>query len=132
MRIAGINIQGNKRLEVGLTAVYGVGRAKSVETLTKLGIDLNKKAGDLSPEEEGAIRASIEGMTIEGELRRSITSHIKRLNDIQSLRGMRHARGMKVRGQRTKTNNRTVPSGIHASHKTRKTMTSGRRKVEKK
>jgi len=132
MRISGITIPDNKRLEFGLCFVYGVGRSSALGILKDVGIDPSKKPSDLSDEEESALRTKVEGGVIEGELRRTISANIKRLKDIKSNRGIRHARGMKVRGQRTKTNNRTVPGGIKAVHKSRKTMTSGRRKVEKK
>jgi small subunit ribosomal protein S13 len=132
MRIAGITIPDNKRLEIGLTAVYGMGRKKVLSVLSEAKVDPGARPGDLTPQEENDIRSRIEAFSIEGELRRSIAGNIKRLKDIQSLRGIRHARGQKVRGQRTRTNNRIVPSGVAATHKARRTMTSGRRKVEKK
>ncbi|MCW9054746.1 MAG: 30S ribosomal protein S13 [Candidatus Pacebacteria bacterium] len=126
MRIAGITIPDNKRLEIGLTAVYGVGRPRALEILDELKVDFGKKPGDLKPEEESAIREKIESFLIEGELRRSISGNIKRLKDINSYRGSRHAKSLPARGQRTKTNSRTVRGNK------RKTMGSGRRTVEKK
>ena len=78
------------------------------------------------------LRKAVESFTIEGDLKREISGNIKRLKDIGSRRGDRHSRNMKLRGQTTKTNNRTVPGGIYAIHKARKTMTSGKTKVEKK
>jgi small subunit ribosomal protein S13 len=127
MRIAGITIPDTKRLEIGLTAVYGIGRKQAHEILTASGIDFGKKAKDLSTDEESKIRSVIEGrdMLIEGELRRETGGHIKRLKDIASYRGSRHINHLPARGQRTKTNARTL-KGV------RKTMGSGRRKVEKK
>jgi small subunit ribosomal protein S13 len=127
MRIAGITIPDTKRLEIGLTAVYGVGRPQAHKILTEAGIDFGKKAKDLTTDEESKIRSVIEGngMLIEGELRRETGSHIKRLKDIASYRGSRHTNRLPARGQRTKTNARTL-KGV------RKTMGSGRRKVEKK
>ncbi len=127
MRIAGITIPDNKRLEIGLTAVYGIGRPLAHTLLDKAGIDHGAKAKDLSTDEENKIRALIEegGMLIEGELRREVGAHIKRLKDIGSYRGSRHTKRLPARGQRTKTNARTL-KGV------RKTMGSGRRKVEKK
>ena len=124
MRIAGLTIPDNKQLAFGLTAVYGVGKSRAMEVLTKLAITHTKKPADLSVAEENAIREHIETFTIEGELRREISGNIKRLKDIQSYRGMRHARRLPARGQRTKTNARIL-KGV------KKTMGSGRRKLEK-
>ncbi len=132
MRIAGITIPDNKRLEYGLTAVYGVGLSRAQAILKKLGIDTGIRPTELKTEDEAKIRTEVESFTIEGDLKREKAANIKRLKDIGSRRGDRHSRGMKLRGQTTKTNNRTVPSGIHAAHKARKTMTSGKVKVEKK
>lgn len=125
MRIAGITIPEKKRLEVALTAVYGIGRPRAKEILTKLNIDLGKKAEELTADEEKDIRKEIEVFKIEGDLRRDVQLNIKRLKDVKCYRGVRHLRHLPVRGQRTKTNNRTVRGN------TRKTMGSGRRKVEK-
>jgi len=127
MRIAGITIPDNKRLELSLTSIYGIGRPKALEILKDAGIDFGKKPVDLTPDEENVIRKTIEesGILIEGELRREIGSHIKRLKDIGSYRGSRHVKRLPCRGQRTKTNARTLKGE-------RKTMGSGRRKVEKK
>ena len=125
MRIAGVTIPENKRLEIALTAVYGVGRPLAMTTLQALGIDIGKRAGELSPKEETAIREAIEKFTVEGELRRQISANVRRLKDIKSFRGSRHAKRLPARGQRTKTNSRTVRGNV------RKTMTSGRRKLEK-
>ncbi len=125
MRIAGITIPEAKRLEIGLTAVYGVGRSRAIVTLGNLGIDVGKRPKDLSSQEETALREAIEKFRVEGELRRSISSNIRRLKDIKSHRGTRHAKKLPVRGQRTKANSRTVRGNV------RKTMTSGRRKLEK-
>jgi len=126
MRIAGITIPEDKRLEIGLTAVYGVGRPRALEILADLNIDAGKRPKELSTDEENAIREKVEGFTIEGELKREKSGNIKRLKDIAAYRGSRHARQLPGRGQRTKTNSRTVRGNV------RKTMTSGRRKVEKK
>ena len=125
MRIAGITIPEQKRLEIGLTAIYGVGRPRARATLEALGIDFGKQPKDLSASQENALREAIEKNRIEGELRRTISSNIRRLKDIKSHRGTRHAKKLPVRGQRTKTNSRTVRGNV------RKTMTSGRRKLEK-
>jgi len=124
MRISGITIPDEKQLGFGLTAVYGVGKARAATILTELGIKGTQKPTELTTEEENAIREKIEGFTIEGELRRKTTSDIKRLKDINSYRGDRHTKRLPVRGQRTKTNARTL-KGV------KKTMGSGRRKLEK-
>lgn len=126
MRIAGITIPDNKRLEISLTVIHGVGRVRAKKTLDSLKLDWGKKASELSPEEENAVRKAIEAFKIEGDLKRSKAQDIKRLKDINSYRGTRHAKHMPVRGQRTKTNSRTVRGNV------RKTMSSGRRKAEKK
>lgn len=125
MRIAGINIPEEKRLDIGLTAVYGVGRPRAKATLESLKIDGGKRPKDLTAQEESALRDVIEKFQIEGELRRQISANIRRLKDIKAHRGVRHLRKLPVRGQRTKTNSRTVRGNV------RKTMTSGRRKLEK-
>lgn len=125
MRIAGITVPNGKRLEIALTAIYGVGRPRAIATLLTLGIDPGKRAKDLSAKEETAVREAIEKNKIEGELRREISSNIRRLKDIKAHRGVRHLKKLPVRGQRTKTNSRTVRGNV------RKTMTSGRRKLEK-
>jgi small subunit ribosomal protein S13 len=107
-RIAGVEISNNKRVEIGLTYIFGIGRPKSKEILNKTKIDLNKKIKDLSADELGRIRKHIESSEmIEGDLRKRINQDIKRLMDINSYRGRRHKRGLPVRGQRTKTNART-------------------------
>lgn len=124
MRIAGITIPDNKQLLFGLTAVYGVGRSRSEDILNELNIEITKKPTDLNTEEENEIRKKVESFLIEGELRRNVSSNVKRLKDIKSYRGTRHSRGLPTRGQRTKTNARTLRGA-------RKTMGSGRRKLEK-
>jgi small subunit ribosomal protein S13 len=126
MRILGITIPDNKRLEIGLTCLYGVGRSRSLEILEKAKIDFSKKAKELGVEEENAIRKVIESYKIEGDLKRQVAGNIKRLKDIKAYRGIRHLRGLPSRGQRTKTNSRTRRGN------TRKTMGTGRRAVEKK
>ena len=126
MRIAGINIPDNKRLEYALTAIYGVGLVRSRQILVKAKVDAGKKSPDLKPEEENRIRKEVEEYKIEGELKRETAGNIKRLKDIKSYRGSRHTRGLPTRGQRTKTNSRTRRGNV------RKTMASGKRKVEKK
>lgn len=127
MRIAGITIPDGKRLEIGLTAIYGIGRPIAHTILDQAGIEYGRTAASLTTEEEQAVRQVIESTSvlIEGELRREVGSHIKRLKDIGSYRGSRHIKRLPARGQRTKTNARTL-KGV------RKTMGSGRRKVDKK
>ena len=125
MRIAGITLPDNKRIEVALTTLYGVGRSLSRDILNEAKVDLNKRPTDLSVDEENAIRRLVENYKIEGALRREVSGNIKRLIDIKSYRGSRHAKRLPARGQRTKTNSRTRRGNV------RKTMGSGRRKVEK-
>lgn len=125
MRISGITIPDNKRLEISLTAVYGVGRPRAKEILQKLSIEEGRRANTLTPEEENAIRKEIEGFKTEGDLKREVAQSIKRLKDIKAYRGTRHQKHLPARGQRTKTNSRTVRGNV------RKTMGSGRRKTEK-
>lgn len=125
MRILGITVPDEKRLEIGLTCLYGIGRSKAKKILDEVNIGHGVKAKDLTPDEENKIRSIIEGMKIEGNLKREISANIKRLKDIKSLRGIRHIKRLPVRGQRTKTNSRTVRGNV------RKTMTSGRRKESK-
>lgn len=124
MRISGITIPDNKHLSFGLTSVYGIGRTRALEILSELKIDAHTKPADITPELENALREKVESFTIEGELRRKISSDIKRLKDIGSYRGSRHQKRLPARGQRTKTNARTL-KGV------KKTMGSGRRKLEK-
>ena len=125
MRILGITVPDEKRLEIGLTCLYGIGIPTTRKILKQVSIDVGKKAKDLTPEEENKIRAIIEGMKIEGNLKREISGNIKRLKDIKTYKGIRHTKRLPVRGQRTKTNSRTVRGNV------RKTMASGRRKESK-
>ena len=121
-RIAGVNIPENKRIEVALTYIYGIGRSLSREILEELKIDINKKAAGLTPKEVNDLKDFIEkNHKIEGDLRRQVMINIKRLKDIGAWRGSRHAKSLPVRGQRTKTNTRTVRGNV------RKTMGSGRK-----
>lgn len=126
MRIAGITIPENKRLEIGLTSVYGIARSRAQEILDRSKIAYGKKPNQLTPEEENEIRKIVETFKIEGDLKREVSSNIKRLKDIKSYRGTRHAKRLPSRGQRTKTNSRTLRGNV------RKTMGTGRRKEEKK
>jgi small subunit ribosomal protein S13 len=125
MRILGITVPNEKRLEIGLTCVYGIGISSARKILKQVNISLDKKAKDLTPEEENKIRAIVEGMKIEGNLKREIAGNIKRLKDVKCHRGIRHMKRLPVRGQRTKTNSRTVRGNV------RRTMASGRRKESK-
>jgi small subunit ribosomal protein S13 len=107
-RISGVNIPLNKRVEVGLTYIYGIGRSTSNELLAKLGIEPDRKVRDLTEEEVVKLRDLIDSdITVEGDLRRERSQNIKRLQEIGCYRGLRHRRGLPVRGQKTKTNART-------------------------
>src|SRR3989344_5687964 len=125
MRILGITIPNEKRLEFGLTVLYGVGVSTARKILDKVNIDRGCPVQDLTSDEENKIRAVIEGMSIEGNLKREVSGNIKRLKDIKSYRGIRHTKRLPVRGQRTKTNSRTIRGNV------RKTMASGKRKESK-
>jgi len=126
MRIAGITIPDNKRLKVGLTVLYGVGLPLARRILVQAKVDGDKKPTEISANEEAEIRKLIEARKIEGDLKREVGSHIKRLKDIKSYRGVRHMRKLPSRGQRTKTNSRTLRGNV------RKTMGTGRKKEDKK
>jgi small subunit ribosomal protein S13 len=107
-RISGVNIPLNKRVEIGLTYIYGIGRSTSNELLAKVGIEPDRKVRDLTEEEVVQLRDLIDNdLTVEGDLRRERSQNIKRLQEIGSYRGLRHRRGLPVRGQKTKTNART-------------------------
>jgi len=107
-RIAGIDLPRNKRIEVALTYIYGIGRSSSQEILAKAGVDLNTRSDDLTEAEVGKLREIIDReYRVEGDLRREISMNIKRLMDLGCYRGLRHRRGLPVRGQQTKTNART-------------------------
>jgi small subunit ribosomal protein S13 len=105
-RIAGVNIPLNKRAEVGLTYVYGIGRSTANKILAEAGVDPNTSVKDLTEEEIVKLREAVEGRDVEGDLRRDRSQNVKRLQEIGSYRGLRHRRGLPVRGQRTKTNAR--------------------------
>ncbi len=105
-RIAGVNLPLNKRIEVGLTYVHGVGRSTSNEVLKKVKIDPDTYVKDLTEEETVKLRDAVEELEVEGDLRRERSQNIKRLSEIGSYRGLRHRRGLPTRGQRTKTNAR--------------------------
>ena len=125
MRILGINLNDNQRIEMALTAVFGIGRSRAHTILDKTGIEYGRKPKDLSVDEENKIRTEIESFKLEADLKREIGTNIKRLKDIKSYRGTRHAKRLPVRGQRTKTHARTL-KGV------KKTMGSGKKKETKK
>mgnify|MGYP002079109120 FL=1 len=124
-RIAGIDLPKNKRGEIGLTYIYGIGKSTAQDILGKAGIDVNKKVKDWNDEEQTAIRNIINAETkVEGQLRSEVQMSIKRLLDIVCYRGLRHRKGLPVRGQRTRTNSRT--------RKGRRKTVAGKKKVAKK
>lgn len=123
-RIAGIDLPRHKRGEIGLTYIFGIGRSKSLEILNGLEIDPNKKVQDWSDDEAGAIRKYItDNIKVEGSLRSEVQLNIKRLMDIGCYRGLRHRKGLPLRGQRTRTNART--------RKGKKKTVAGKKKVTK-
>jgi small subunit ribosomal protein S13 len=124
-RIAGINIPLNKRAEVGLTYIYGIGRSTANEILREGGVDPNTRVGDLTDDEVVKLREAVENHTVEGDLRRDRSQNVKRLQEIGSYRGLRHRRGLPVNGQRTKTNARTRKGP-------RRMQVAGRKKATKK
>jgi small subunit ribosomal protein S13 len=105
-RIAGVNLPLNKRVEVGLTYVHGVGRSTANQVLKKVDINPDTYVKDLTEEEQVKLRNEVEGLEVEGDLRRERSQNVKRLSEIGSYRGLRHRRGLPTRGQRTKTNAR--------------------------
>ena len=107
-RIAGVDLPRNKRMEIALTYIFGIGRTSAKKILAKTEIDLGKKSDDLTDDEINAIRGAIDAeFKVEGDLRREIATNIKRYMDLGCYRGLRHRRGLPVRGQRTSTNART-------------------------
>ena len=107
-RISGIDLPREKRIEIALTYIYGIGPARAAKVLETTGINPDTRVKDLTEDQEAALRETIEGdYTIEGDLRREVAMNIKRLNEIGCYRGLRHRRGLPVHGQRTKTNART-------------------------
>ena len=121
-RIAGVNIPDNKQIVIALTYIYGIGRSLSKGILKEVGIDPHRKASDLNSQEISKLKDIIEkNYKIEGELKRQVMMNIKRLKDVGTWRGIRHLKGLPVRGQRTKTNTRTVRGNV------RKTVGSGRK-----
>jgi small subunit ribosomal protein S13 len=127
MRIFGVNIPDDKRIEISLTYLYGIGRDLSRKTLAAAKVDVGKRAKALTAEEVTRIQGFIEkNFRVEGDLRQEIKRNIGRLKDLQTYRGTRHSRRLPARGQRTKTNSRTVRGNV------RKTAGSGKRKVDLK
>ena len=106
-RLAGVDLPREKRVEIGLTYIYGIGLSRSQEILKKAGVNPDVRVKDLTDEQLQAIRNAMEGYTLEGDLRREVALNIKRLTEIGCYRGTRHRKGLPVRGQRTKTNART-------------------------
>jgi len=125
MRLLGITLEDGKRLEIALTVLYGIGRKKAHTILDTVGVEYGKKPKDVTKEEESKIRDEVEKLKLEGDLKREVSSNIKRLKDIKAYRGSRHEKRLPSRGQRSKTNARTLKGA-------KKTMGSGRKSVEKK
>lgn len=124
-RIAGIDLPKNKRGEIGLTYIYGIGRSTAQGILTKANVDWNKKVKDWDDDDQSAIRNIISSdLKVEGQLRSEVQMNIKRLLDIACYRGLRHRKGLPLRGQRTKTNSRT--------RKGRRKTVAGKKKAAKK
>lgn len=127
VRIAGVTIPNEKRVEVALTYIFGIGPSKSAEILKQANVNPAARVKNLNEEEVNRLRVLIEKQSkVEGDLRREIMSNIKRLKEIGAYRGLRHAKGLPARGQRTKTNSRTVRGNV------RKTMGSGRKPAGQK
>lgn len=126
VRITGVNLPDQKHIVIALTAIYGIGRQLSQALLLELKINPQTKTRDLTTSEEQKLREYIEDkLKVEGELRRDVATHIKHYKDINSYRGQRHSRHLPVRGQRTKTNSRTVRGNV------RRTAGSGKKKLDK-
>ncbi len=127
-RIAGVTLPKDKRIEAALTYIYGIGASVSQRILRQTGVNADTRVNDLTDDEVQKLREAIEksGMKIEGELKRDVLANIKRLKDIGAYRGTRHAKHLPVRGQRTKTNTRTVRGNV------RKTAGSGRKAADQK
>ena len=106
-RVAGVNLPLNKRVEIGLTYVHGVGQSTAQKLLKKVGVDPDTYVKDLTEDEQVKLRNEVEALEVEGDLRRDRSQNIKRLSEIGAYRGLRHRRGLPVNGQRTKTNGRT-------------------------
>ena len=127
MRVVGVNIPDNKKVEIALSYLYGVGRSLAEKILAEAGISTGKRAKDLTAEEVNKIQSILEKKyKVEGDLRQIVKQNISRLKEIQAYRGLRHVKKLPVRGQRTKSNSRTVRGNV------RKTAGSGKRKVDLK
>ena len=126
MRILGITLPEEKRIEIGLTVLYGIGRPRAHTILDKARVAYGLKPKDITVDQENAIRKAIEEYKIEGDLKREVASNIKHLKDIKSYRGTRHQKGLPSRGQRTKTNSRTRRGNV------RHTMSTGKKIADKK
>ena len=125
-RIAGVTLPANKRVDIALQYIYGVGETTAMKIIAESGVPANVRVKDLSETQANKLRDIVEKTyKVEGELKREVLGNIKRLKEIGSYRGTRHVRGLPVRGQRTKTNTRTVRGNV------RKTMGSGKRTLEK-
>lgn len=126
MRLLGVNIPDEKRLDIALTYIYGIGPVISKRIVTAAKIDPAKRARELTSDDLSKIQGALESVRVEGELRQYVRQNIQRLKDLGTYRGMRHSRRLPVHGQRTKTNSRTVRGNV------RKTAGSGKRKVSLK
>jgi small subunit ribosomal protein S13 len=125
-RIAGVNLPAQKRIDIALTSIYGIGHSTARKILASAGVLVDIHVKDLTDAQVDRLREIVEkGHRVEGDLRREVLGNIKRLKEIQSYRGVRHMKKLPVRGQRTKTNNRTIRGNV------RRTMGSGKRKLEK-
>ncbi|OHA91377.1 MAG: 30S ribosomal protein S13 [Candidatus Zambryskibacteria bacterium RIFCSPHIGHO2_01_FULL_49_18] len=127
MRLLGITIPEEKRLEIGLTTLYGIGRSRAQHILDQAKVPYATRAKEATVEQENKIRSIIEKFVLEGDLKREVGANVKRLKDIKAYRGIRHQRGLPTRGQRTKSNSRTT-----RPYRGRKTMGTGRKIAEKK
>ncbi len=126
MRITGITLPENKRIEIGMTVLYGIGRSRAHTILDRAKVAYDLKPKDITVDQENAIRKIVEEFKIEGDLKREVAGNIKRLKDIKTYRGSRHAKGLPSRGQRTKTNSRTRRGNV------RHTAGTGRKQADKK
>jgi small subunit ribosomal protein S13 len=126
MRILGITLPDEKRIEIALTTLFGIGRSRALKILKEAKVPVDTKAKDITADQENAIRKVTETFKMEGDLKREVSANVKRLKDIKAYRGIRHQRSLPVNGQRTKTNSRTRRGN------TRKTMGTGRKAETKK
>ncbi|MCE9586276.1 30S ribosomal protein S13 [Candidatus Uhrbacteria bacterium] len=125
-RIAGVTLPANKRVDIALQYIYGIGQTTALAIVKKTGVDPSIRIKDLAEADANKLRDAVEKeYKVEGDLRREVLTNIKRLKEIGSYRGLRHIKSLPVRGQRTKTNSRTIRGNV------RKTMGSGKRKLEK-